>query len=195
MGFGATVQVNRLTPFVTEIYQQAIGAPTDRLVEEINLRRQGDDGVGRSNVGGYHSTPFLPGRDEPSLTSVVQRATVLVDQIAADLGLGRLRMNGLWINVSETGHRNDWHHHPFTVLSAVYYVAVPDGSGDLRIERPDAQIHYWRRSNGDRPATCQVWRYTPTAGDLLIFPAYLRHDVEENRSDEARISLAMNYSY
>ena len=187
--------MNRLTPFVTEIYQDTLGLPLDSVLDEINRRRRTDPGLERSNVGGYHSAPFVPTVADPTLHRLAALSSSRIDEIAVGLGLGRLRLNGLWINVSEPGNRNDWHTHPFTVLSAVYYVSVPTGSGDLRIERPDIQSHYWRRSSGDDPRTASIFRYTPNSDDLLIFPAYLRHDVEANRATEPRISIAMNYSY
>ena len=187
--------MNRLTPFVTEIYQDTLGIPLDALGLEIDWRRESDPGVNLSNVGGYHSTSFMPTAADPILLRVAQETTRRIHEVSDSIGVGRLRLNGMWINVSLRGDRNDWHYHPFTVLSAVYYVAVPDGSGDLRIERPDLQAHYWRRSSGDDPRTVQVWRYTPNPDDLLIFPAHLRHDVEPNLAIEPRISIAMNYSY
>ncbi len=185
----------RIQPFQTEIYQATLGLPIAGLLEEIDARRSRDAGLERSNVGGYHSTPFVPSVADRTLFRLTVLASERIDGIAAELGLGKLRLNGLWINISEPGDRNDWHYHQFTVLSAVYYVSVPDGSGDLRLERPDIQAHYWRRSSGDDPRTSQIYRYTPNPDDLLIFPAYLRHDVEANRSSEPRISIAMNYSY
>lgn len=187
--------MNRLAPFVTEIYQDTLDLPLETLREEIDGRRNSDPGLERSNVGGYHSTPFVPTVADRVLHRLAALTSAKIDEIAVGLGLGRLRLNGLWINVSEPGDRNDWHTHPFTVLSAVYYVSTPAGSGDLRIERPDIQSHYWRRSSGDDPRTASIYRYTPNPDDLLIFPAYLRHDVETNRATEPRISIAMNYSY
>ena len=187
--------MNRLTPFVTEVYHDSLFLSTSGLLVEVDRRRQSDPGVSLSNVGGYHSTGFVPTSGEPYLSQVVAETGRRIDGITSDLGLGKLRLNGLWINVSEPGDRNDWHYHQFTVLSAVYYVQVPDQSGDLRVERPDIQSHYWRRSAGTDPRTAQVWSYRPQGGDLLIFPAYLRHDVEANQSKRARVSIAMNYSY
>lgn len=182
--------------FTTDIF-------TDRLTElslpdllvEVEALRASDPGVERSNIGGYHSQPIRPVASQPTLGALERFTTERIRQIATSLGLGALRMNGMWANISGPGARNEWHFHQFTVLSAVFYCRTPEGCGGLRIERPDIQSHYWRRSSEDDPRTVQVWRWDPQPADLLIFPAYLRHEVEENRSTEDRVSIAMNYSY
>ena len=187
--------MNRHTPFITEVYQDNLFLSNSGLLSEIERRRQSDPGIMLSNVGGYHSTAFVPTSADPFFSDLAIETGRRINDISVGLGLGKLRLNGMWINLSLRGDRNDWHYHPFTVLSAVYYVAVPDESGDLRIERPDLQAHYWRRSSGDDPRTASIWRYTPTPDALIIFPAHLRHDVEPNQAIEPRISIAMNYSY
>jgi uncharacterized protein (TIGR02466 family) len=37
-----------------------------------------------------------------------------------------------------------------------------------------------------------VASFTPNEGDLLIFPSYLHHSVEENLSEEDRIVISFN---
>ena len=40
--------------------------------------------------------------------------------------------------------------------------------------------------------SAEALSFTPDEGDLLIFPAYLHHSVEENLSNEDRIVISFN---
>ena len=61
-------------------------------------------------------------------------------------------------------------------LSAVYYVTCADDSGRLILHDDEAQI-----------------LVTPRPGLLVFFPPDLPHEVEENRSDQTRLSVAFNF--
>ena len=37
--------------------------------------------------------------------------------------------------------------------------------------------------------------YTPTNGDLVVFPGWMPHDIEPNTSSKERISIAFNISF
>jgi uncharacterized protein (TIGR02466 family) len=184
-----------ITVFQTEIYRSHLEISASALLVEIERLRASDPGVSRSNVGGYHSAPLRPSASQPALQRLEGLASQEIRQIANDLGLGPLRMTGLWANISGPGDRNDWHIHPFTCLSAVFYVQAPEGSGRLILERPDPQAHFWRRFSEEDPRSRSRIAIDPQAGDLIVFPAYLRHQVEENRSADLRISCAMNFAY
>src|SRR3546814_11618824 len=55
---------------------------------------------------------------------------------AFDLGGKRLKLDSLWINVLEPGGTPSWHIHPHSVVSGTIYVAMPPGSGALKLEDP-----------------------------------------------------------
>ena len=185
-----------ITAFSSEIYHSRLeGIQIQDLLDEIEHLQGSDPGVARSNVGGYHSSPIRPVASQPMLQTIERLASQEVRQIAESLGLGPLRMNGLWANISGPGDRNEWHIHPFTCLSAVFYAQVPERSGRLILERPDPQSHFWRRSSDDDPRSRHHLAIQPSAGDLIVFPAYLRHQVEANMSADLRISCAMNFAY
>ena len=84
---------------------------------------------------------------------------------------------GLWFNVMESGDKTTLHKHDDDdeLLSAVYYVKVPENSGSLVI--------------GKEPAFTKL---TPQEGLLALFPPNMPHEVTENFSSESRISLGIN---
>ena len=84
---------------------------------------------------------------------------------------------GFWLNAMRPGQRTSRHNHDENdeMLSAVYYVTAPKGSGDILFHDQPFQI-----------------RVTPRPGLLLLFPPSLLHSVEANRSDQLRLSVAFN---
>jgi len=84
--------------------------------------------------------------------------------------------SGLWFNYMQPGHITLPHAHDDNdeVYSAVYYIQVPDNSGDLIIM--DDQQH----------------TISPIEGMLVLFPPNLVHNVTKNNSTENRLSLGIN---
>lgn len=76
------------------------------------------------------------------------------------------------------------HNHGEILLSGVYYVRVPPGAGDL-------QLHDPRGPHGPFQTRLSL---QPRAGDFVLFPSYLVHQVQPSQSsaDDPRISVAMN---
>jgi hypothetical protein len=84
---------------------------------------------------------------------------------------------GFWFNAMETGQRTTLHHHDENdeLLSAVYYVRVPEHSGNLILHADDSKIVVH-----------------PREGKLVMFAPALKHEVTVNHSPELRLSVAFN---
>lgn len=84
---------------------------------------------------------------------------------------------GFWFNATGPGFRTAPHHHDENdeLLSAVYYVRVPERSGALLLHADDGLV-----------------RVQPAEGKLVLFPPSVVHEVEKNNSDGMRLSIGMN---
>jgi uncharacterized protein (TIGR02466 family) len=97
------------------------------------------------------------------------------------------------LNVHLEGGFNVSHVHAHCVVSAVYYIACPPGSGDLVFEDPRVQasfassLHLFCQDLGSH-----LVRLSPQEGQLVLFPSWLSHRVEPSGSFEPRISLPIN---
>ena len=112
----------------------------------------------------------------------------------------RMALHG-WANVNRLGDYHDLHNHPHSYLSGTYYVAVPDGparAGTRNDLSPGAISFYDPRPQANMTAIrgdMQVeaeHTVTPHAGLIMMWPAFLRHFVHPNLSDEPRISISFN---
>ena len=184
---------------------EALNAELKRLILE---RREADKGMGRSNVGGWHSdTQMLRWGGEPAL-DLVKRVIAAADAFTVDIkaeGKARFRwLPEMWANVSQPGASNQFHTHPGAFWSAVYY--VDDGYGGsedaslggelilldprmpmIRMAAPDLRI----RRPGQRPEDQEKW-FRPKSGMIVIFPAWLSHAVRPYNGTALRISIAIN---
>ena len=52
--------------------------------------------------------------------------------------------------------------------------------------------NFFPKANGITELNALTAKINVTEGDLLIFPAYLPHSVEENKSDEDRVIISFN---
>ena len=85
---------------------------------------------------------------------------------------------GFWLNEMGPGHVTTEHHHDDNdeLLSGVYYVQVPQNSGELII-----------RENHIRTVI------TPQAGMFVFFAPTVLHAVSVNASQQIRLSIGMNF--
>src|SRR5215475_5315243 len=111
----------------------------------------------------------------------------------------------MWANVNRSGHANEFHSHPGAYWSGVYY--VDDGGidadsslgGELEFMDPRGALpamnapHLAFAMPGGLTAGVTE-RLSPKAGRLVMFPAWLYHQVRPYKGEALRISIAMNLS-
>ncbi len=124
--------------------------------------------------GGRYENFYLKPRQIPEVELVLQQAESCARQI---LGTDQPLRIGGWLNLQEPGQSTTEHTHEEVdeLLSGVYYVRVPAGSGALLLRDGALQI-----------------RAQPREGHFFFFPPSLAHRVEENRSAHPRLSIAFN---
>jgi len=103
----------------------------------------------------------------------------------------RLVLNKSWANRSdaESGHHHAPHRHPMSYLSAVYYLTEgpPTMFVDPLHQREWAQLHV------DGGPISDATQYVhPIPGGLFIFPSYMIHSTEPNRSTKNRFTISFN---
>ncbi|WNO54888.1 TIGR02466 family protein [Stakelama saccharophila] len=175
------------------------------LKAAIAQRRGQDAGLNRSNVGGWHSTTDMLYWGGPAAERVWDTALRMAKRLSyfeardPDSVAWSVRM---WANVSPPGALNMSHAHPGVLWAAVYYVDMgeePGGSGggelyfeDPRFPVPLMTFPGFRAVGVDGRPQQNERRLTTRAGDLVLFPAWVRHGVRPHCGSRERISIAMN---
>ncbi len=185
------------TPLVRFELAQA-EALNRQLLAEAQARRANSAGVTRSNIEGWHSDDDFFEREEPGcmalrghIIEAVRQATL---QLAPQFDFARcgIQAEG-WINILPPGGMNAPHDHPGWVWSGCYYVHTPECEGRSgEIEFIDSRTNL--RTLSIEGAACFASKFSvrPRAGQLLLFPSYLKHWVSPHRGAQERVSIAFN---
>ncbi len=198
--------------FPTQVYYidlDEAAAVNRYLKKHIRAWRVADPkGIVRSNyfdAGAWHSPVDMHERDEyagfrDAVTEVVQ---LVYDNLGYDPAW-RAACDNMWANISTRGAFNRHHTHPGALWSGVYYVQAPEHCGRIFFTDPRAQANVIRpryaqaeSANRARETWSEVY-YRPIEGRLMLFPAWLGHEVEPNLSQQKgrageRISISFNY--
>ena len=105
-------------------------------------------------------------------------------------------LGNMWANINPPGGLNRAHMHPNSLWSGVYYVKAPKNSCHLKINDPRSVAAMSRPKQKPGGAPSRLWRethYEPIAGRLIMFPAWLDHCVDPNKSKDIRISVSFNF--
>ncbi len=173
-----------------------------KLAAAVMTEMNNDPGIQLSNRGGWQSHGRLHMKAEFRI--LVEFITSKLGQIGKDYGFGQasamLRVTSMWANINVFGNSNAVHSHQSPsgmpnplVLSGCYYVKIPKNSGVFVLEDFGRPMRYlqlpFQEPNLINSFTVKI---PPREGNLLFFPAWMEHHVEENRSNEQRISIAFN---
>jgi uncharacterized protein (TIGR02466 family) len=200
----ARVQAGVMPLFSTWIYlcQEGPRHLNERLEQLAHRLMENDHNAGqRTNYGGWHYAFDLFKLEEPIVTEfrdhMRQHVQGFLDHFRPEAKKqDKFCLQG-WINVNRAGDFNVLHCHPGSFLSATYYVKVPQGMKDgeivFRDPRGPAVAMY------ETPGIELPWvgsgvgiPFSPSTGQLLIFPAWLEHRVAPFEGSGERISIAFN---
>lgn len=145
-----------------------------------------------SSFGGYQSE-IIDVRKTPIFLGEVNN---VIEQVTEDLSIiqgCQLIMESCWININYPGNLNLKHTHANSMLSGVYYISAPENCGRLVFidPRPQANVLLFPVVR-ETEYTTKVLNRSPLAGEFIVFPSWLEHYVEENKSERERISVAFN---
>ena len=184
---------------------------SDSLIEELKMsirkNQKQTGGLKRSNFGGWHSdTDMLKwggdaaSRLAESAINVAKRMTHF-QEADSDSYEWQVRM---WANVTSAGGLNHIHAHPGNLWAAVFYLdrgdetdSHEDVGGALYIEDPRFPMAAMHNTSvrmigiDSQPQQYEV-DLKLERGNLVVFPAWLRHGVRPYTAKRERISIAMN---
>ena len=181
--------------FPTLVYGKDIELNNNQLTQDIVNWSNQDKGVSKTNVKGWHSTTDM--HTKPEYSQLVTELMRMQKEIYDNEHIDRhAKLGNMWANIFFKCFLYMRDLHPNCLFSGVYYIKSNPKSGRLKImdPRPGAQMYMPMRKEGD-PGR-DMWRdanLEPIEGRIIMFPAWLWHTVEENLSDDIRISVSFNF--
>ena len=161
------------------LFQELTLAEPDKLNTSLYQRFMELSGTDRirqtHHFAGRFENTYIDEADIPDIATVLE---VVKQQAGQLLGIPVDSLKtGFWFNAMEAGQRTTLHHHDENdeLLSAVYYIRVPENSGELILHDADKQVSI-----------------QPQAGKLVMFAPAVLHEVTAHRGTGLRLSVAMN---
>jgi len=183
------------TFFPTNIYAKDVQLDNNLLTQQIMNWSKVDEGVKKTNMNGWHSPTTMNQKEE--YAPLVRELYNMMHEVWKEEWLDRKPFLGnMWANINYSGGYNRPHIHPNSLFSGVYYVKTQDNCGNLVVNdpRPGIQTTMPSRVKGRPPK--DLWReahIAPYTGRIIMFPAWLWHAVENNNSNDTRISVSFNF--
>lgn len=209
----ADVQTKHLfpTPFMVASFPTDVSARINAALVPMLLQKAATEKTAEiTNIGGWQSdTRIMDWGGEPVHT-VVAALLELIQQATLDLRRPDMapavnwKIYG-WANINRKGHMNVVHTHPGAYWSAAYYVQTqdiemnPELGGEFQVLDPRGTLPITYcpqlRIGMENFLSCGGHElHRPKAGECLLFPSWVPHAVLPYKGDDARISLAFNFS-
>lgn len=183
----------------------------DNLIQDlesaIHSNMKISEGLQRSNVGGWHSDTNMLNWGGSAATKLADTAIKICKRLShfQDASVDDYDWSvRMWANVTSHGGMNQAHAHPGNIWAAVLYLDLGDEPGKQKdiggaffIEDPRfpmAAMHHTALRLMDSNGHPQQYEmeFNLERGNLLVFPAWLRHGVRQYTGNRKRISIAMN---
>jgi len=194
------------TPVITNELPDA-AALNAALSATILEREKAHAGTQHSNLGGWQSDWEMDRWGGAAAIKLLAIGRNTANRITTDRQGKPVSIAwkaNMWANINRSGHGNEFHSHPGSFWSAVYYVddggigADPSLGGELEFMDPRGpgpamyapQLAYG--SAGLSVGANEIVR--PKAGLMVMFPAWVLHQVRPYKGQAQRISIAFNLS-
>jgi len=193
--------------FPTRIYYKDV-ENSEELNKELlknilKWKKEDEKGIFRSNTTGWHSAVTMHQRKE--FKDLVTELFKMQNDIFKHEEYNTDTMpiiDNMWANVNYKGSHNKNHVHPGALWSGVYYIQVPENSGNIWFSDPAPQKIMDQPIIKEKPEQWQKHltqvHYKSMPGRLIMFPGWLTHEVDVNASKEKgqkswRISVSFNF--
>lgn len=158
----------------------SVATNINREIFDGFLQQKDNEDIHKTHLfGGRYENIYMTEQHIPQLKILMDEAISHAGQILDVTGLRA----GYWFNDMPPGASTTLHTHDDDdeLLSAVYYVYVPEDSGNLiiyddRLESDGKKIEIQSRT-----------------GDFIFFKPDVRHEVSKNKSAEHRLSIGINF--
>ena len=168
--------MNKTELFPSLLFTETLEINTNPYLNYIYHLKEQDLGRKISNRGGWQSNELVNNLFFLPLTNLIQSQCSKIHNI-------EYKIVEMWANISPQYAHNQIHNHSSlgpNIISGVLYIQTPPDSGDLVLYNP---------SN-----ISQFFEISPKENNLIFFDSTLPHSVNQNHSQQDRISIAFNLS-
>ncbi len=192
--------------FPTTIYMSKMRAPektNEKLRKTILDIQKSCEAENRTlpedYVNGFTTYFFedMPLQKDPRFKTIMDFIQFSISNYAHSLGYDpnkrKILITWLWASIQFKGGFHVKHFHGGCLFSGTYYIDVPDNAGNIRFYDPKeaARMAEPRPDTRNRMNVLEL-NVKPENGKIVIFPAYLQHDVKVHLQEKPRFSVSFN---
>ena len=185
--------------FSTPIWTSVIPKHTElneRMFKYIKfLQKEDQSGIKRSNFLGWLSKDFDLELEEPRffVNSIAPQLNSVLTDMGWDIKKQEVKITGMWAIINKKNSSNAIHIHSNNYISAAYYVKAPINCGDIVFYDPRSAATYrYPKISKTNKLNSNMVSFQPKEGMLVLFPSYLQHSVNVNKTDAERIVISFN---
>jgi uncharacterized protein (TIGR02466 family) len=193
-------KIELLKKFATPIWLCQLNGVTKINRDFLNffyeLKKKDPKGIQRSNMLGWHSNFIDISKSEPHM-NFFRKIIPNLERVANDMCWNKktynYKISNTWGIINPPNACNQAHIHSNNLISAAYYVKFPKNGGRFVATDPrESSLYYHANCERVNSLNEQQVAIQPKTGLLAMFPSYVKHWVEPNRSKEDRVIISFN---
>ncbi len=178
----------------TTLFNDRVEFNARLLARALKMRENDPRGVDKTNVKGWQSPNNL--QNLPEFDDINLRILQVCQRIGESLHFKPKLVlhHQAWVNISPPGASNKLHYHANCHFSGVYYISLkaPEcGSIYFRDPRVASRMMTYPVERTSE-FTAEEITMRPEEGRMYVFPGWLEHGVEENKSTQDRVGISFN---
>lgn len=148
-------------------------------------------------------TTFVPGKETNIVLSrrmqsigmaILSNVDRFLEETKQPYKKRTLKIDQSWINTFDQEQLIGLHEHGYqpNTVSGVYYHKAPKDCGRIIFKSPNPFVVSFPHQSAEY---FNISNVDPEEGLMVLFPSWLMHKVEPNRSKDQRVSLSFNVSF
>jgi|TARA_R100001460_G_scaffold16846_5_gene36705 uncharacterized protein (TIGR02466 family) len=191
--------LNTYSPFSVPIFEwtDVLSKNENKQLEKFALKlEKNEKSEHKSNEGGFQSEGKTPEIDI-ELKPLYDKIQHCFNEVASQMQYKKdiqVDLSRGWFNVNRKNSYNQLHTHPGCNFACCYYINVPKNSGKIIFKNPiQAETHMNHFEYKSYHSFNSIdYNIKPETSKFLMWPAYMEHSVETNKTDKPRISFSLN---
>jgi len=183
------------TPIWTSIIPRHKGVNEKMFTYIKSLQKKDQAGINRSNFLGWHSKNFDLELEQPRffVNSISPQLNSVLTDMGWDIKKQEVKITGMWAVINKKNSSNAMHIHSNNYISSAYYVKAPKNCGNIVFYDPRfAATYRYPKISRTNKLNSNIVSFQPKEGMLVLFPSYLQHSVNLNKSNKERVVISFN---
>ena len=179
---------------ILEVFDLISEDENKNLIKQIEFIKSNTQSGGEGwNTNVYNTYEKFSLHTSDFFSNLITKIEYHTDKFALQLGSeAEYKVSESWFNYYNKYDYQEYHCHPLSLFSAIYFFKNPENSGKTifkSYEEPNMLPLKNLIRNKLSQSNCD---YSPSARTLLIFKSNLLHMVSQSQSDEPRITASFN---